>query len=344
MTRQDRDQAQRLATYNQNAETFRALNALMWQIPLIGMTLTGGLWFGVAKADATPFFQIVLLALTALGDFGLIVVLARLRYIVGRYLAWLEAFDPTGFVSAADGGFWTKPKRVRSMFQGMLLFASLASLALMVTPAQQLRFVPKWPSKGSIAFYDRQARELADAYELLPFGEAHPALVEKLRGQPPLRVLDVGSGTGRDAAWISAEGHKVTAVEPSTQMVRLAKELHHASVVNWVDDSLPKLKAISPGAQYDLIVLSAVWMHVHPSERAAAMQRLRQLLAPGGTIYITLRSGPVEPERQMWPSSIVDLRRLATPNGLAVEDRGEQRDLLQRQGVQWRTALLTEGP
>jgi len=35
--------ASKLAAYNQNSENFRSLNQLMWQIPLIAMSLTGGL-------------------------------------------------------------------------------------------------------------------------------------------------------------------------------------------------------------------------------------------------------------------------------------------------------------
>jgi SAM-dependent methyltransferase len=343
LAQEDRDHAQRLAIYNQNAETFRALNALMWQTPLIGMTLTGGLWFGVAKAEATPLFQLLLLFLTATGDVALIAVLARLRYIVERYLDWLRAFDANGFVDAPGAGYWTKPVRVRSMFQIMLLLAAVASLALMVPPAQQLKIVPKWSSQGSISFYDRQAQDLADAYEMLPFEDAHPELLRRLRGKAPLRVLDVGTGTGRDAAWIAAAGHRVTGVEPSNGMLQLAKELHPQTPVAWVKDSLPALKNLRAGSQYDLIVLSAVWMHVHPSERDEALSRLNALRAPGGSVYMTLRSGPVEPDRQMWPTSVEELQRLAKVHGLKVQDLGEREDLLKRPGVTWRTVLLNEG-
>lgn len=340
----ERNHAQRLATYAQNSETFRALNALMWQIPLIGMTLTGGLWFGVSKAESTPFFQLSLLALTAAGDIGLAIILLRLRYIMGLYLDWLKAFDKAGFVDAPGAGFWTKPLRVRQVFQIMLGLAAIASLALMVSPAQQLRILPKWSSQGSVGFYDRQARDLADAYEALSFETAHPELVRRLQGAPAIRVLDVGAGTGRDAAWISTAGHRVTAVEPSDGMLRLAKELHPNDVVHWTKDSLPALSQLNAGSQYDLIVLSAVWMHVHPSERSAALTRLDQLLAPGGAIYMTLRTGPIEADRQMWPSTVEQLQALARPLGLKVQDLGGRDDLLGRPGVGWRSVLLSAGP
>jgi hypothetical protein len=121
-----------LAAYNQNFETFRALNALMWQIPLIAMTLTGGLWFGVSRVESAPELRIGLLLLAAIGDLGLIVVLARLRYILERYLKWLDAAHPRGFV-AAPGEYWyNQPETVKRVFQLMLSCAAIISIVLLV--------------------------------------------------------------------------------------------------------------------------------------------------------------------------------------------------------------------
>lgn len=121
-----------LASYNQNFETFRALNALMWQIPLIAMTLTGGLWFGVSQVDAAIELRLGLLALAALGDMGLIVVLARLRYILERYLKWLNAAHPRGFVGAEGNKWYNAPETVKRTFQVMLFCAALISVVLLV--------------------------------------------------------------------------------------------------------------------------------------------------------------------------------------------------------------------
>ena len=39
----------KIQAYEQNYEQFRSLNQIMWQIPVLAMTLTGGLWFGVSS-------------------------------------------------------------------------------------------------------------------------------------------------------------------------------------------------------------------------------------------------------------------------------------------------------
>src|SRR6266498_110400 len=87
-------------SYEQNCEQFRSLNQVMWQVPVIAMTLTGGLWFGAATVGDMPGFQYLLLLLAALANLGLVVVLSRVRFVMGEYLNVIKAFDPRSFVAA----------------------------------------------------------------------------------------------------------------------------------------------------------------------------------------------------------------------------------------------------
>ena len=52
-------------------------------------------------------------------------------------------------------------------------------------------------------------------------------------------ILDVGAGSGRDAAGFAAMGHEVVAVEPSTSMLREASMRHADTRIRWIDDRLP---------------------------------------------------------------------------------------------------------
>jgi SAM-dependent methyltransferase len=117
-------------------------------------------------------------------------------------------------------------------------------------------------------------------------------------------VLDVGAGTGRDAAWLTRLGYDVLAVEPSAPM-RAAGEHHHPNVgLRWIVDQLPGLRATHKlNLAFDLILLSGVWQHVAPGEREQAMRKLRGLLRPGGVLALTLRHGPANAERAMHHSS-----------------------------------------
>ena len=90
--------------------------------------------------------------------------------------------------------------------------------------------------------YADEAPELFKRYESISFAEAQ-APVLHLIPAAPCRALDIGAGTGRDAAGLAALGHAVVAVEPTEEFRRGAILLHPSPTIEWVDDSLPDLAA-----------------------------------------------------------------------------------------------------
>ena len=331
--------ALQLAAYNQNWETFRALNNLMWQIPLIAMTLTGGLWFGVSAVKDMPYFASGLLFLACCGNIGLLLTLRRLRYTMARYLVWSLTTYPEGHVSAPGQGWFTSNETVRYIFQALLGLAAAISFVLLVVTMTINQHPSESSGSQAIAYYDRHAVELADSYESISFANTHPALVQMLAGKQALRVLDVGAGTGRDAAAIAKMSHQVVAVEPSAQMLILAQALHHDDGIIWLSDALPSLPKIE-SQQFDLVLLSAVWMHIPPAERALAFHRIASLITPAGNIYISLRMGAGDPTRAIWPVDSDEIGRLAAAEQLKVTNLGTLPDLLGRTDVSWQTLLL----
>lgn len=333
--------ALQIAAYNQNWETFRSLNNLMWQIPLIAMTLTGGLWFGVSTVKNMPYFAAGLLFLAGCGNIGLMLTLRRLRYIMAQYLSWSKATFPPGHVSAPGEAWFTGNETVRRIFQTLLGIAAIISFVLLAM-TMTANSVPHAEQAGTkaVAYYDRHAVDLADSYEGISFENTHPELAHMLASKPPLRVLDVGAGSGRDAAAIAELGHRVVAIDPSAKMLKIAQTLHHDPRITWLSDALPGLAKVD-GKQFDVILLSAVWMHVTPAERAQAFGRIATLIAPKGTIYISLRMGPVDPARGIWPVNADEVGRLATAQGFKVTNLGAQPDLLGRAEVSWQTLLVS---
>src|SRR3954464_1614441 len=89
------------------------------------------------------------------------------------------------------------------------------------------------------------------------------------------------------------------------------------------------------GLAFDLILLSAVWMHVPPSTRARAFRKLATLLKPGGVILMSLREGPSEPDRPMWPVPPGEVEAFARMHGLAVLRSVSTADQLGRANVRW---------
>ncbi len=54
-------------------------------------------------------------------------------------------------------------------------------------------------------------------------------------------ALDIGAGTGRDAAWLARRGHRVLAVEPVAALRSAGEALHRMANLEWLDDGLPEL-------------------------------------------------------------------------------------------------------
>lgn len=192
----------------------------------------------------------------------------------------------------------------------------------------------------STAGYREEADRLAVQYEEVTFAEVHREMLHLLPA-PPAGVLDIGAGTGRDAAALAALGHRVVAAEPTAELRAHGLRLHQDSAVTWLDDALPDLPAVRAlGGRYDLVLLTAVWMHLDPVERRSAMGTLAGLLAPGGRVLMSLRHGPVPPGRRMFDVPAEETIALAGEHGLAVLFRGDRGDLHARGGVRWSLLAL----
>ncbi|WP_299651063.1 class I SAM-dependent methyltransferase [uncultured Jannaschia sp.] len=197
--------------------------------------------------------------------------------------------------------------------------------------------------KQSWAAYEGDSgRDLARTYEALDPDRLN-AWLRDLLPAPPGAVLDVGAGSGRDAAWLACLGHEVVAVEPSATMRAEAQARHEEDRIVWVDDHLPALdRVLRLGCAFDLILVSAIWMHVPPEDRARAFRKLVTLLKPGGVIAMVLRSGPSPAGRAMHPVSTAEVAQLAHRHGAAVvlEDAEGAPDAMGRADVIWHRIAL----
>ncbi|MBI2768643.1 MAG: class I SAM-dependent methyltransferase [Burkholderiales bacterium] len=188
--------------------------------------------------------------------------------------------------------------------------------------------------------YAEAAQTLAGQYEALSFEQVH-APVLALFPAPPAAVLDIGAGSGRDAAALARRGHRVTAAEPTQQLRAYGEQAHAALGIRWMDDMLPNLPAVRAlGERFDLILLTAVWMHLEEGERDEAMAALAALLAPGGRISMSLRHGPVPEGRRMFEVSAEETTALARRHGLAAVHSVAAPDAQGRADVRWTFLVL----
>jgi SAM-dependent methyltransferase len=150
----------------------------------------------------------------------------------------------------------------------------------------------------------------------LSFAEVHRPVLHLLP-TARRRVLDVGSGPGCDAAAFAAMGHEVVAVEPTDQLRMAAMAMYPSPSIEWVDDALPDLPSVPRSYAFDLVMATAVWMHLDPGERRRAMPRLAASAIRGGLLIMSLRHGPVPAGRRMFEVSADETIALASGHGMA---------------------------
>ena len=192
--------------------------------------------------------------------------------------------------------------------------------------------------------YAEDAESLIRQYESFSFADVHgPEL--QLIPTAPCRALDIGSGTGRDAAALAAMGHSVVAVEPTGVFRLRAAALHPSPDIEWLDDSLPDLVRVRQRSQrFELIMLTAVWMHLDEGHRRRAMRNVASLMQAAGVMIMSLRHGPVPGGRRMFAVSAEETIELANGEGLRLLLRYRRPPLLATGAVSWTHLAFANQP
>jgi SAM-dependent methyltransferase len=194
--------------------------------------------------------------------------------------------------------------------------------------------VARGPVSGSEG-YAEEAAVLLEQYERISFAALHGTVLH-LVPKAPCRVLDIGAGTGRDAAAFAEMA------------------LHPSPRIEWLDDNLPDLGVLlARGEKFDVVMLTAVWMHLDAAQRRRAMPNVASLMRPGGVMIMSLRHGPVPPGRRMFEVSAEETIELGQIRGLrpvlmmstrSLQDRRARADPLGRVGVSWTRLALVKAP
>ncbi|QYG08689.1 bifunctional 2-polyprenyl-6-hydroxyphenol methylase/3-demethylubiquinol 3-O-methyltransferase UbiG [Janthinobacterium sp. PAMC25594] len=164
--------------------------------------------------------------------------------------------------------------------------------------------------------YAEEARFLVERWKNISFESQHQIVLD-LIPTVTSKVLDIGSGIGTDAAAFFAMGHQVVAVEPTEELRTPGIELHMEYGIEWLDDSLPDLSILRARKEaFDVIMLTAVWMHLDEVQRCRAMPVIASLLSAAGIIIMSLRHGPVPNGRRMFEVTAAETIELAALQGL----------------------------
>jgi len=115
------------------------------------------------------------------------------------------------------------------------------------------------------------------------------------------RVLDIGAGSGRDAAALLARGYDVRGVEPVSGL-RARAEVDHPELAGrlhagHLPDALPSVAEL--GGPFEGVLLSAILQHLPVAHIPAAASAVTALVAPRGRVLMIVpatRTG-IDPDR-----------------------------------------------
>lgn len=113
------------------------------------------------------------------------------------------------------------------------------------------------------------------------YGQGPNAFVEAQAGRFPdgTRVLELGAGEGRNAAFLARSGCRVTAVDTSSQGLAKLARLPGGEAVETVEADVT---AWTPEGEWDGAVTT--FLHLPKSARPRLYRLLRQAVRPGGVV------------------------------------------------------------
>jgi SAM-dependent methyltransferase len=117
-------------------------------------------------------------------------------------------------------------------------------------------------------------------------------------GQPPLRILDIGCGTGLVASRLQARGYEVVAIDESAELVQQTRALgvdaHLATWPSFMD------------TPFDVVLFARSLHHIQPL--AAAVEHAHRLLVPSGLVIVDdFAWAEVDPITAAWFYSVIKL-------------------------------------
>ncbi len=148
------------------------------------------------------------------------------------------------------------------------------------------------PDPQTIRAYDELARQQA-AFQRNQRPESIYRLITAFfhHGRP---TADIGSGSGRDVAWLNQHGYPATGFEPSLGMINEARAAYAG--INVQPAALPDLAGVED-ASFDNVLCVAVLMHLPAAELISAAVNLARILRPGGRLIVSYRTPPPDGER-----------------------------------------------
>jgi len=203
----------------------------------------------------------------------------------------------------------------------------------------------------TLHYYDQNAEDTARRYETADLSElltrAYRFFTEE-KTEPP-EILEIGPGSGRDAAWFLRQGAVWQGIDGSEAMIDQAIELHPELRGKL---SLHLLPAPLPfrDSSFSACYAAAVLMHLPAGEARVVLHEISRVLKPRGRLVFSVplnrphidESGLDDRGRRFTNQTEEQWQKDAEAAGFKVRAKTVQQDSLDREGIVW-LSLFCEG-
>jgi 2-polyprenyl-3-methyl-5-hydroxy-6-metoxy-1,4-benzoquinol methylase len=139
--------------------------------------------------------------------------------------------------------------------------------------------------RKTLAAYDSDSAAFAKDWHAQPEPVDLQETVERffIRGGT---TADIGCGSGREVAWLNANGFPAVGFDASEGLLTEARTRYPG--LSFAHAELPDLKGIAADA-YDNVLCETVIMHLPRAQIAPAVRRLLDIVKPSGVLYLSWR-------------------------------------------------------
>lgn len=141
----------------------------------------------------------------------------------------------------------------------------------------------------TLNYYAENAADFAENTVNVDFSLTQERFLTRL--QPGASILDLGCGSGRDTKAFLDQGYRVTAIDGSPELCKIASAYTGIPVRQMLFDELDDVET------YDGIWACASILHVPSAELPDIFRRMITALKPRGIIYTSFKYGTFEGER-----------------------------------------------
>lgn len=153
------------------------------------------------------------------------------------------------------------------------------------------------------------------------------------------KILDVGSGSGRDACYFQKHGYQVTALEPSKNLCREIRKGFSGEIV------CSDIQNYQPTERYDGIWACASLIHLQEEEMLHFFEKIDLYIEDSGIIYVSgkngISTGEVENGRFFleFTEQLVE-KILMVNKQLKLEQLWYTEDVNSRKGFRWLNVIF----